>query len=149
MPVPTSTNAAQTQVTKGVIEFQPATAMPETRILVVDDDRDIHVLLKSILAKAGYVVEGVSDGKKALACLESSRFDLRARLASPNRIPRPASISLGTVPMPKRSSIYIPFKPNQDDELSHAISIRARWVGDRFASVRIKVAATSSPMQPL
>jgi two-component system, OmpR family, response regulator len=50
--------------------------MTDTRILVVDDDPDIHVLLKSILAKAGYVVEGVSDGKEALACLESSRFDL-------------------------------------------------------------------------
>jgi CheY-like chemotaxis protein/anti-sigma regulatory factor (Ser/Thr protein kinase) len=59
-----------------VIEFQPAMAMTDTRILVVDDDPDIHVLLKSILAKAGYVVEGVSDGKEALACLESSRFDL-------------------------------------------------------------------------
>src|SRR5215472_12916418 len=60
----------------GVIKFQPATAMPDTRILVVDDDPDIYILLKSILEKAGYAVEGVSDGGEALACLESSQFDL-------------------------------------------------------------------------
>jgi CheY-like chemotaxis protein/anti-sigma regulatory factor (Ser/Thr protein kinase) len=50
--------------------------MPDTRILVVDDDPDIHVLLNSILAKAGYGVENASDASRALAFLESSRFDL-------------------------------------------------------------------------
>jgi CheY-like chemotaxis protein/anti-sigma regulatory factor (Ser/Thr protein kinase) len=60
----------------GVIKFQPATAMTGNRILVVDDDPDIYILLKSILEKAGYTVEGVSGGGEALACLESSQFDL-------------------------------------------------------------------------
>ena len=50
--------------------------MPDARILVVDDDPDIHVLLKSILAKAGYGVESALDANQALASLESSRFDL-------------------------------------------------------------------------
>lgn len=59
-----------------MIKFQPATAMLDARILVVDDDPDIHVLLKSILVRAGYVVKSVLDGREALACLESSQFDL-------------------------------------------------------------------------
>jgi len=51
-------------------------AMQNARILVVDDDPDIHVLLASILSKAGYRVDSASDGREGLARLDGSAYDL-------------------------------------------------------------------------
>jgi CheY-like chemotaxis protein/anti-sigma regulatory factor (Ser/Thr protein kinase) len=48
----------------------------DERVLVVDDDPDIHTLLVSILKEAGYRVECVSSGSEALSRLESQCYDL-------------------------------------------------------------------------
>ena len=46
------------------------------RILVVDDDLDIHALLLSILKDTGSRMDCVSSGEAALARLQSERYDL-------------------------------------------------------------------------
>ena len=48
----------------------------DARILIVDDDPDIHVLLQSGLQKTGYQIDCVSSGQEALARLQSERYDL-------------------------------------------------------------------------
>ena len=50
--------------------------MKNARILVVDDDPDIHILLASILADAGHRVESAYDGNEGLARLEAEPFHL-------------------------------------------------------------------------
>lgn len=50
--------------------------MLNARVLVVDDDPDIHLLLESILAPQGCRVEASGDGQKALARLESTDYDV-------------------------------------------------------------------------
>ena len=39
---------------------------PARRILVVDDDEDIRGLLRTLLERAGYLVDAAADGKAAL-----------------------------------------------------------------------------------
>jgi DNA-binding NtrC family response regulator len=46
------------------------------RILVVDDEENVLVLFKRVLAKEGYKVECASSGYEALEKLEDDTFDL-------------------------------------------------------------------------
>jgi DNA-binding response OmpR family regulator len=46
------------------------------RILIVDDDTSILRVFKTLLEKAGYVVETAETGKEALSHLKSAKFDL-------------------------------------------------------------------------
>jgi CheY-like chemotaxis protein len=48
----------------------------ETRILVVDDQRNIRVNLKIILEDAGYRVDATGDSEEALARCHRSRYDI-------------------------------------------------------------------------
>src|SRR5262245_43338989 len=50
--------------------------MPGGRILVVDDDPDIHVLLNAILKDAGFHVANATSGLEGLHRLEAGRYDL-------------------------------------------------------------------------
>lgn len=51
--------------------FEPANAVAHRpgKILVVDDDEDIRVVLQEVLADAGFQVQGARDGTEALALL--------------------------------------------------------------------------------
>lgn len=51
--------------------FEPATAVAHRlgKILVVDDDEDIRLVLQEVLADAGFQVQGARDGTEALALL--------------------------------------------------------------------------------
>ena len=53
-----------------------AQATPAGKVLVVDDDEAVRVLLTRYLEMEGYTVEQVSDGGSALAAIASSRPDL-------------------------------------------------------------------------
>ncbi len=46
------------------------------RILVIDDDRDICLLLNRFLSRKGYQVTEMYTGKKALTYLETAKPDL-------------------------------------------------------------------------
>ena len=50
--------------------------MSRARILVVDDDPDIHVLLSAILKDAGFQMASATSGLEGLHRLESGRYDL-------------------------------------------------------------------------
>lgn len=45
-------------------------------ILIVDDDRGVRLMLSTVLNDAGYVVEAVENGKKAIKACEESSFDV-------------------------------------------------------------------------
>lgn len=53
----------------------PSSSMPN-RILIVDDDRDLSVMLAEFLRHEGFDVAHVEDGTAALAILETRQFDL-------------------------------------------------------------------------
>jgi len=53
-----------------------AQATPAGKVLVVDDDEAVRVLLTRYLEMEGYTVEQVSDGGSALAAIASSRPDM-------------------------------------------------------------------------
>ncbi|MBO5701833.1 MAG: response regulator transcription factor [Clostridia bacterium] len=46
------------------------------RILIAEDDRELRMLFSHVLAKNGYSVVGVSNGKEALDEIEAGYFDL-------------------------------------------------------------------------
>ena len=46
------------------------------RVLAVDDDPDVLALLREVLGREGYRVEGAGDGDEALARLRAGRPDL-------------------------------------------------------------------------
>ncbi|MBQ4139714.1 MAG: response regulator transcription factor [Clostridia bacterium] len=46
------------------------------RILIAEDDRELRQLFSHVLAKNGYSVVGVSNGKEALSEIEAGYFDL-------------------------------------------------------------------------
>lgn len=46
------------------------------KILIAEDDRELCQLFRHVLIKSGYVVTGVTNGKEALAALDSEYFDL-------------------------------------------------------------------------
>lgn len=50
--------------------------LTQSRILVVDDEEITRKNLKEILEKAGYEVDTVEDGKKALGRIEKTRYDV-------------------------------------------------------------------------
>jgi CheY-like chemotaxis protein len=45
-------------------------------ILIVDDDIAVRNTLSSILYDAGYLIEGVENGKEAIKACEESSFDV-------------------------------------------------------------------------
>src|SRR3954467_4040207 len=47
-----------------------------SRILIVDDDPDIHLLLAAALSDPNYLIEDMYDGLEALSLLETQPFDL-------------------------------------------------------------------------
>jgi DNA-binding NarL/FixJ family response regulator len=53
-----------------------ATIRPCGRILVVDDDRDVRLLVRDTLVRAGFDVTTVADGDEALAAFGGSRPDV-------------------------------------------------------------------------
>ena len=46
------------------------------KILIAEDDRELRQLFTHVLAREGYSVKGVSDGKEALSAIENDYFDL-------------------------------------------------------------------------
>jgi DNA-binding response OmpR family regulator len=53
-----------------------ATASPQRRVLVVDDDDDIRLLLHELLSGAGYLVETAQDGRAALRAFHENPTDV-------------------------------------------------------------------------
>ena len=50
--------------------------MPDTRILVVEDDADLRRFFRTALAMSGYLVDEAADGIEALRIIESRTPDL-------------------------------------------------------------------------
>lgn len=50
--------------------------MPKKKILIVDDERDIRDLVKTLLTENGYEVSAAKDAKDCLEKLKFDRFDL-------------------------------------------------------------------------
>jgi CheY-like chemotaxis protein len=49
------------------------------RILIVDDNREIRVILEEYLTEEGYQAEGAGDGKEALAKYAQTPYDSSSR----------------------------------------------------------------------
>jgi len=49
---------------------------PISKILIVDDEESVRIVLKKALEREGYSCKGVEDAKKAIALIESEAFDL-------------------------------------------------------------------------
>ncbi len=49
--------------------------MSQQRVLIIDDEENMRHMLKVMLGKAGYIVEGAADGAEALQQMEASNFD--------------------------------------------------------------------------
>ena len=49
--------------------------MPKTKVLLVDDDRDLVAVLKIALQRRGYVVQAAHDAEAGLAAVASERPD--------------------------------------------------------------------------
>jgi len=128
------------------------------RLLVVDDEEPQRVMLKAILARVGFEVETVADGKQALERLERESFDL---LLTDQRMPRMDGLQLlegarrlapdlpvvlmtahGTVSTAveamKRGAADYLTKPFERDELLLVIekALRQRRLEDEVASLR-------------
>lgn len=50
--------------------------MSGNRILVIEDDPSIRIMLSELLSRAGYTAEAVEDGSRALLLLKNESFDL-------------------------------------------------------------------------
>lgn len=48
----------------------------QQQVLIIEDDQDIHALLKNVLEQAGYAVESAYDGQAGLQKAGVSRYDL-------------------------------------------------------------------------
>jgi len=46
------------------------------KILVVDDEESVRVILKQMLEQGGYVVEVANDGEEALESMKGTHFDM-------------------------------------------------------------------------
>ncbi len=105
--------------------------MAWSRVLVVDDDKDVRELVETILRNAGFAVTSVADGAAALAIIERQAVDLavvdmrlpgglngletvrRARARQPDL---KALFISGVEPMPSRRD------PDRDDFVSKPFS---------------------------
>jgi len=75
----------------GDLVSQPrSTALPH-RILVVDDEPNMRLLLTSVLAHSGYEVESAEDGAVAWEALQSKSYDL---LITDQNMPRITGLQL-------------------------------------------------------
>ena len=54
----------------------PTVVVRTPRILIVEDQPDVQILLTKILIEAGYEITATSDGERALGLLDESEFDL-------------------------------------------------------------------------
>jgi len=59
----------------GLMPLQSPDALPQSRVLVVDDEAEIAGLMRDMLEGAGYEVATAESGAVALALLETARFD--------------------------------------------------------------------------
>ena len=59
-----------------ILELMSTPALPQRRILVVDDEPFVCEAVKMMLTFDGHVVETASNGKEALAMFEIGKFDL-------------------------------------------------------------------------
>ncbi|MDY6972466.1 MAG: sigma-54 dependent transcriptional regulator [Thermodesulfobacteriota bacterium] len=50
--------------------------MPQQRVLIIDDEKNMRHMLETLLEKAGYTVESAADGLEGLLCMERSDFDV-------------------------------------------------------------------------
>lgn len=50
--------------------------MEKKRILIVDDETAVRLLLAQVLARDGYVIHTAENGKEALAYMEQEEYDL-------------------------------------------------------------------------
>jgi len=128
------------------------------RLLVVDDEEPQRLMLSSILGRAGYQVSTAADGRRALAQLGESAFDLlltdqrmpemdglelleRARQLRPG-LPIVLMTAFGTVSTAveamKRGAADYLTKPFERDELLLVVekAIRQRRLEDEVASLR-------------
>ncbi|MCK4830113.1 response regulator, partial [bacterium] len=48
--------------------------MSQQHVLVIDDEKNMRHMLKTLLSKAGYVVESAADGAGALELMRTSNF---------------------------------------------------------------------------
>src|SRR5260370_21052261 len=61
---------------KSIIEPMTAPAIPQCRILVVDDEPFVCDAVKMMLSFDGHIVETASNGKEALALFDKGKFDV-------------------------------------------------------------------------
>jgi DNA-binding response OmpR family regulator len=77
--------------------------VPPRRILVVDDETVIRLMITAVLVRSGYEVDGAQDGAAAWAALQSKGYDL---LITDNSMPKITGI--GLVKMLRRQSSTLP-----------------------------------------
>jgi CheY-like chemotaxis protein len=82
---------------------QPVAASAKPRVLVVDDERDIRMLIRAVLSMSGFVVEEAGDGVEALQKVAEEDFDL---LISDIYMPNMDGIQL--LRMMRESEVMIP-----------------------------------------
>jgi len=46
-----------------------------SRVLVVEDDEAIRILIRTVLVRYGYQVETANDGAQAIECIQSNNYD--------------------------------------------------------------------------
>jgi CheY-like chemotaxis protein len=76
VPWPCAYDAAEAWHRRDAVRTIPSVEephSPEARVLVVDDDADIRLLLRHLLATAGMAVDEAAGGPEALALLDGSR----------------------------------------------------------------------------
>lgn len=103
----------------------------DLRLLVVDDNEDIRVLLKRNLKQAGYEVEVASSGEEAFERISRNRFD--------------AVVS--DILMPNGSGTWLVEEVRKSGNLIPIILISAG--GDVSRSEAIKLGATDFMKKPL
>lgn len=128
--------------------------VPNTRILIVDDDDMLRGLMESILSFAGYGTECAADGEEALALLGVAEFDI---LLTDCKMPRLDGVGLtralraagNLIPIMMYSSSLSPsheLPPDIRDEISVALPKPAttRQILNSIAQTLRKASATSA-----
>jgi CheY-like chemotaxis protein len=112
----------------------PAHDPASTRILVVDDDRDHVELLCEILRDAGYSVEGVCDGRAALARLRQG--------------PRPDLITLDLI-MPEMDGWQFVAELKATPALAEIPVVTVSGAGERvLSSAPVSAGYVAKPVDP-